>query len=170
MLSTLNLPNPSQHIRLAPHPADIAAHRGRITSGLTLVIIAMGLLAAYPRQQIISGSMVPTIPVGKTIIADRLSYAYSRPLRGDIVVFKPLIEFSDSQWSHRIIAVPGDVVTTKSGVTRVNGQPTEYPSTSDPDSVPLTVPPGFYYEKGDDIDALNGLVPSDAVIAKIVWY
>lgn len=162
--------NVSRHFQVAPRPSEIAARRGRITSGLTLAIMAIGLATAYPRQLIISGSMMPTIPVGTIIVADRLSYTYSRPTRGDIVVFKPMPDFSDSQWSHRIVAVPGDVVTTKDGILRVNGQPTEFPATTDPDSVALTVPLGFYYEKGDNVDALNGLVPSDAVIAKIVWY
>ena len=157
-------------MQLAPSMANVQDSYRRILLFGTAVMLAFVALYTYPRLVIISGSMTPTIPVGKVIVADRISYLRSDPKRGDIVVFRPLAEFSETQWSHRIIGVPGDTVRVWDGHVSVNGQAIEHDTTSDPDFGNILVPAGYYYEKGDDLDAINGLVPTSAVIGKIISY
>ena len=157
-------------IHLAPSRAEITDRYRRILLFGTAVLLTYLALYVYPRLVIISGSMNPTIPVGKVIVADRMSYLHTSPKRGDIVVFRPVAEFSETQWSHRIIGIPGDTVRIWGGRVSVNGGAIQHDVTSDPDFGDIVVPAGYYYEKGDDVDAINGLVPASAVMGKIISY
>jgi signal peptidase I len=157
-------------IRLAPSRSQVTESYRRILLFGTALLLAYSALYAYPRLVVISGSMTPTIPVGSVIVADRISYLDSSPKRGDIVVFRPVNGFSETQWSHRIIGLPGDTVRVWGGHVSVNGQAIGNDTTSDPDLGYIVVPKGYYYEKGDNLDAINGLVPASAVMGKIISY
>jgi signal peptidase I len=105
-----------------------------------------------------------TLLVGDRVLADRVSWRFSDPARGDIVVFHPpgpgpvLIK--------RIVGMPGDTLSLRDGtmyvngkraepyVCRVNGrpEPTEPFPTGLPWAVqqPYTVPAGSYFLMGDN--------------------
>src|SRR2546429_1958411 len=58
---------------------------GAIALGLALLIQAF-LVKPF---RIPSESMEPTLDIGQRVLVDRVSYRFSDPGRGDIVVFKP---------------------------------------------------------------------------------
>ena len=60
-----------------------------------------------------TGSMERTIPTGSRMIGFRLSYIFSEPERGDIVIFKnPFNEKED--YVKRVIGLPGETVVIES--------------------------------------------------------
>lgn len=74
--------------------------------------------------QVPTGSMEPTLLVGERFFADKLSYWFRKPVRGEIIAFNdPTYKYSDNQvvnwferyvswnvsnWTKRLIAIPGD--------------------------------------------------------------
>ena len=112
--------------------------RGSLFELVTIVAVALGLalgIQAFLVKpfRIPSESMVPTLEVGQRVLVDRVSFRFSDPDRGDIVVFKPPAgadsnvcgvehssdsacpaptpERSDTNFIKRVVAVPGDRLT-----------------------------------------------------------
>jgi signal peptidase I len=106
----------------------------------TVVTLAVALLIAYLGQAFIvkpyrvpSGSMLPTLEPGDRVLADRISLRFTKPHRGQIVVFHPpscvpafsdqgvctvpdfkrRTGYSDTTFIKRVIGLPGDTVTTR---------------------------------------------------------
>lgn len=77
------------------------------------------LFVAQPHK--VSGSsMVPTFQNNDYILTDKLSYRFSLPKKGDVIVLKnPRNESQD--FIKRIIAIPGDSVKIEDGLVFVNG-------------------------------------------------
>jgi signal peptidase I len=110
--------------------------------GLALVIQAF-VVKPY---QIPTGSMIPTLQVGQRVLVQRVSYHFSDPEIGDIVVFhppkgadttetcgleplppgepcpKPVDEASDTNFIKRVVATPGDTLKIVDGHAIVNGE------------------------------------------------
>ncbi len=91
----------------------------------TLVIFAtiatiIYWLIAQPHK--VSGaSMFPNFHDGDYIITDKITYKFSEPKRGDVVVFKnPRDETQD--FIKRIMGLPGDSVKVQGGHVFVNGK------------------------------------------------
>ena len=68
--------------------------RGSLIELVTIVAVALGLalgIQAFLVKpfRIPSESMVPTLEIGQRVLVDRVSFRFSDPDRGDIVVFKP---------------------------------------------------------------------------------
>src|ERR1700759_1799071 len=94
----------------------------------------------YEPFSIPSASMVPTLLVGDYLFVSKFSYGYSRyslpfglplfsgriffhsPERGDVVVFK-LPTDNSTDYTKRVIGLPGDHIQMKNGILNVNGQP-----------------------------------------------
>jgi signal peptidase I len=90
---------------------------------LAVVAITVALLIQaflVKPYRIPSPSMEDTLLVGDRVLADRISWRFSDPQRGDIVVFHPpgpgpvLIK--------RIVGLPGDTLTLRNGAVYVNGE------------------------------------------------
>lgn len=78
-----------------------------------------------------SGSMVPTLLVNDTILANKWVYRFSEPQRGDIVIFRPpalAIEQGppgtppDTSYIKRLMGVPGDTVELDNNRLKLNGK------------------------------------------------
>jgi signal peptidase I len=99
-----------------------------------------------------TSSMVPTLMVGDRLFVTKFIYRFTDPKRGDIVVFKSVVD--DKDYVKRMIALPGETVEVKKGVVYVNGKEVFFPGVNiqyDYDSQdPITVPPGHYYVMGDN--------------------
>lgn len=65
-----------------------------------------------------TSSMEPTIDIGDRLIAFRLSYVFSEPKRGDIIIFDSNHE--DKLLVKRIIGLPGDIIEIKDKVLLIN--------------------------------------------------
>jgi signal peptidase I len=98
-----------------------------------------------------SGSMDPTIKVGKSVLVDTNAYRFGRlPQTGDLVLFSE----SDCQMVKRVIGLPGQVVVITHGVVFVDGRRLAEPylnSEVDPaDYGPFTVAPSRVFVAGDN--------------------
>ncbi|NLJ96611.1 MAG: signal peptidase I [Clostridiales bacterium] len=100
-----------------------------------------------------SGSMENTIMTGDRVVTLRLSYLFSDPKRGDIVVF-PFPDNEDVDYIKRIIGVPGDTIEIRKGILYINEEPYEEDYLNAPmveeDFGPIAVPEDSYFMMGDN--------------------
>lgn len=102
-----------------------------------------------------SASMEPTIMTGDRLIGNRLAYLNKDPQRGDVVIFL----FPDNEKEYfikRIIGLPGETVTIRSGKVYLNDsqEPLDESAyivqTPLGDFGPYKVPEGAYFMMGDN--------------------
>lgn len=129
-----------------------------------------------------SGSMENTIMTGDRLFGFRLSYLFSDPERGDIVIFK----YPDDEsvnYIKRIIGLPGETVTIKDGKIYINHSDT--PLKEDylkeewvraNTDMEFTVPEGYYFMLGDNRNNSkdsrywnNTYVARDKILAKAIF-
>jgi signal peptidase I len=164
------------------------------TLGLSAVF-AFGLRVAVAESCYIpTASMQPTLQINDKLTIDKVSYRFSDPVRGDIVVFNPTAQLEkevDAEGNQkfkerlikRVIGVPGDRLEVKSGKVYINGQVIaekyldeapnyNWSSTAlTPDGI---VPKGHYVVLGDNRNNSYdshywGFVPKDKIIGKAVF-
>src|SRR4028119_1125734 len=94
------------------------------------VILALGIRTFVAEARWIpSESMVPTLKVYDKLIVDKLSYHFTNPQRGDIVVFSPTDNIMRENpnlkdaFIKRVIGLPGEKVEVKGGRVYINDQP-----------------------------------------------
>lgn len=127
-------------------------------SWLRDIIIAV-IIALFVRQfafahtVIPTGSMIPTIQIDDHIFVSKLSYYFSDPQRGDIVVFH-----HDVDLIKRVIALPGEEIDLRDGKVYINGEPLEEDYLNEPMDTGITgflefpykVPKDCYFVMGDN--------------------
>jgi signal peptidase I len=79
------------------------------------VILALALRQFVAQAFFIpTGSMEPTLLVDDRVLVDRVSYRFTDPQRGDIVVFDPTAKLQEMNYKEafikRVIGLPGDTV------------------------------------------------------------
>lgn len=67
-----------------------------------------------------TSSMYPTIKPGERFFADKVSYKFREPERGEILVFKEPL-FDKERYTKRLIALPGEYVQIKDESVYING-------------------------------------------------
>jgi signal peptidase I len=99
------------------------------------VVLALGMRQFVAEARYIpSGSMEPTLLVDDRLIIDKVSYRFSDPKRGDIVVFDPTVTLKSLNYNEafikRVIGLPGEKIKVVNDQVTVNGQPLpeNYPS------------------------------------------
>jgi signal peptidase I len=135
---------------------------------LAVVAVAVALLIQaflVKPYRIPSASMEDTLLIGDRVLVDRISWRFSQPERGDIVVFHP--PFDGPVLIKRIIGLPGNEISLNGGFVYVNGkrldepyvrridgrqEPSEPFSNGLPWSLqePYKVPAGSYFVMGDN--------------------
>jgi signal peptidase I len=135
---------------------------------LAVVAVAVALLIQaflVKPYRIPSASMEDTLLIGDRVLVDRISWRFSQPERGDIVVFHP--PFDGPVLIKRIIGLPNDEISLRGGFVYINGQRLDEPyvrrvdgrpEPSDPFSnglpwslqEPYKVPAGSYFVMGDN--------------------
>jgi signal peptidase I len=83
---------------------------------LVAVVLALGVRAAVSIYSIPSASMLPSLQIGDHILVT--PYRLSSPRRGDVIVFRAPGDPSQLMVK-RIIAVPGDLIDSRSGRVRI---------------------------------------------------
>lgn len=136
-----------------------------------------------------SPSMVPTIELGDRFLVEKVTYRFTQPKRGEIVVFHPTQRAKNQAMQYgqvlkedfikRIIALPGEKVFVKEGKVYVNGKVLNEPYINEErrpfyEVKTLTVPPGQYWVLGDNrnnsFDSHRwGFVPRNNIIGRAVW-
>jgi signal peptidase I len=160
-----------------------------------VVVLVFEAEVAKP-YRIPSSSMEPTLHCAKPgdecegsfndrVIADRLSYVFGSPKRGQIVVFKAPAKASacgardgGTTFVKRLIGLPGDLVAERGGYVYINGKKLNEPYV-DPKLRDTTtrsygrVPAGEYFFMGDNrafsCDSRTwGAVPRKSLIGRVV--
>ncbi|HTD85016.1 MAG TPA: signal peptidase I [Candidatus Binatia bacterium] len=106
-----------------PNPARRALKRQLIVIALLLIssVISYYLINRWCLSTVVvqGRSMMPTLEDGDRCLLNRLSYLYTTPKRGDLVVLRDRGE-SDLAVK-RIVALPGENVRVTHGIILVNG-------------------------------------------------
>ncbi|BAZ49306.1 signal peptidase I [Nostoc sp. NIES-4103] len=154
---------------------------GITTVGLSL-ILALGIRTFVAEARYVpSGSMEPTIQPNDRLVVDKISYDFSSPRRGDIVVFNPTKTLQAENYHEafikRVIGLPGEKVEVKNGQVYVNGSPLkENYIEAKPNYQwgPVIVPANSYLVLGDNRnDSFDshywGFVPRNNIIGKALF-
>lgn len=186
----------TQHNESASQPS-----RKRRSKSLELVetIVVALLLAIFIRATLAearfipSGSMIPSLLVGDRLIVEKVSYYFSDPQRGDIVVFYPPDPSLEPQGStahfmrwlgftrqaayiKRVVGLPGESIRIEEGQVFINGKALEenYTNSAYPDfdNMPAqTIPEDHYFMMGDNRgnsrdSRVWGTLPEDNIIGR----
>ena len=151
------------------------------TLGLSL-FLAFGIRTFIAEARYIpSGSMLPTLQINDRLIIDKISYDFSNPKRGDIVVFNPTKSLEAENFHvafiKRVIGLPGDKVEVKNGKVYVNNLPIKenyLEARPDYQWGPVVVPVNSYLVLGDNRNNSYdshywGFVPRQNIIGKAMF-
>jgi signal peptidase I len=150
-----------------------------------IVVVALGLALGIQAWvvkpfRIPSGSMVPTLAIGQRVLVDRVSFHFSDPGRGDIIVFHPpkgadgggacgvshpsnepcpqgTKDQSSANFIKRVVGLPGDRLKVVDNHVYIDGKPQKesFARTSPCTDVcnlrrEITIPPGYFFMMGDN--------------------
>lgn len=123
-----------------------------IVGAIILVVIIQNFIII--NAEVPTESMVSTIQPGDKLITFRLSYLFSDPKRGDIIVFK-YPDDETQKFTKRIIGLPGEKVEIKDGKVYINdsAEPLNEPYVNGVptgDYGPYMVPENSYFVLGDN--------------------
>jgi signal peptidase I len=147
------------------------------------LIIALGIRTFIAEARYVpSGSMEPTIQPGDRLIIDKISFDFTSPKRGDIVVFHPTKTLQEDNFHDafikRVIGLPGDKVEVKNGQVYINGSPIKenyIEAKPDYNWGPVIVPANSYLVLGDNRnDSFDshywGFVPRNKIIGRAIFF
>lgn len=137
-------------------------------------IIAFIIITFIGQVTVVRGaSMEPTLHDRERLIANKISYRFESPERGEIIIFRPPIGIKRN-YIKRIIGVPGDKIEIINGEVYLNDEKLEEPYVKYKsfENLPaLIVPPDSYFVLGDNRSNSSdsrywGFVPRKNVVAK----
>src|SRR4030066_1058862 len=91
----------------------VTIHRILLTV-LIVVIVFLSWNYSLQGYTVDGKSMEPSLVNGEWLMIDKLSYHFSSPKRGDIIVFTPPCE-SSQPYIKRVIGLPGEHIEIKDG-------------------------------------------------------
>lgn len=122
---------------------------------IVLAVVLFLLLQLVVRNfRILGASMLPTLETGQFVLVERVSYWFSEPRRGDVVIFEyPRAPQED--FIKRIIGLPGETVEIESGSVYINGNLLVEPYLAGQPTltyrpIRLTLGPDEYFVMGDN--------------------
>jgi signal peptidase I len=127
--------------------------------------------AILARVRVENVSMEPTLLPGDRALVSKLSYRFSDPNRGDVVVFHSPTEAAD--YIKRVIGVPGDTIVIDLDTVSVNGSVINEPYLAEPPHYRgnWTVPEGYLFVLGDNRNQSSdshewGFISSRSLVGK----
>jgi len=146
------------------------------------VLVMFLNVTVFATTQVRQTSMKNTLVEGEHLLVEKVSYLFSNPERGDIIIFldnkhntsyfsryavflkdvseifKPPEARTNIRLVKRVIGVPGDEVDIRDGKVYINGEVLEEPytigqTTKREISFPVKVPEGKYFVLGDNREA-----------------
>jgi signal peptidase I len=140
-------------VMLRPVPIRVRTAVSEYTdSGIIASVVAIFVVTFLLQITRVEGvSMEPTLRGGEYTLVDKVTYRWSIPNGGDIIVFKAP-DGTEADYIKRVIATQGELVEVRSGVVRVNGVPLDEPGIEAPryDLPPLEVPANHVFVLGDN--------------------
>ena len=122
-------------------------------------LVALFLITFVVRTFYIpSGSMEPTLQVHDVLLVNEFEYRFSKPHRGDIVVFPPAIH-SDNDFIKRVIGAPGDQLRIHQGTVYRNGVALDEPYIAQKPNYELEVKNYGVYVDGTALDPASANIP-----------
>jgi signal peptidase I len=125
------------------------------------------------RIRVESVSMQPTLFAGNFVVVNKLAYRFTKPGRGDIIVFKYPPDPAQDPYIKRVIGLPGDHILVENGEVLINGIRISEPYLKERtrQGGEWTVPPGSLFVMGDNRNNSSdsrawGTVPMENVIGK----
>jgi signal peptidase I len=139
------------------------------------VILFAAINTVSARIRVDGSSMEPTLHTGEFVIVNKLSYKFSEPMIGDVIVFH-FPRDPEQEYIKRVIGLPGDRVEIRNGDVYVNDRPIEedYIAADPAYDIVSEVPQDSLFVLGDNrnnsSDSHNwGPVPLDFVVGKAVF-
>jgi len=124
------------------------------TTVVALSIFVVAYLFLIQPHEIKGNSMEPNLHNNEYILTDKISYRFSEPARGDIIIFKAPNN-PEVDYIKRIIGLPGERVKIQNGRVYINGKLLNEPYLKD-----LTNISSGYMKEGEEI-----VVPKDTYLA-----
>ena len=125
-----------------------------------------------------SSSMEPTLLINDRLIIEKLSYRFTEPERGDVIVFNPTESLKQQDFHEafikRIIGLPGEKVLVSGGKVYIDNQALQEKYIEEKpeyDYGPVTVPKGQYLVLGDNRNNSYdshywGFVPKENIVGR----
>jgi signal peptidase I len=162
-----------------PARSGAAARLGALVrdaiEAVILAVLLFALLQLAVQNTVVDGaSMLPNFVDQQRLLVDKVSYRWSDPKRGDVIVFHPP-GGSSEDFIKRVVALPGEVVAIRDGLVYVDGRllPEPYAPVRDHSAfAAYTVPPGQVFVLGDNRPASNDsrawerALPRDQIVGK----
>ena len=143
-----------------------------VTAFVVMVVFA-GVQFTMQSFRVEGRSMEPSYEDNEYMIVDKLTYRFSSPQRGDVIVFRSPTT-PDQLLVKRIVGMPGETVEIKHGEIYIDGEPLE--ETPGFEALPYDgyshdVPTGEYWVIGDNRQISSGshtfgTVAGDLIIGK----
>ncbi len=176
--------NKSQQLEEKNKNNNSSKIKKELISIIKTVIIAIAIAFIITNFIIVNaivptGSMKNTIMPNDRLIASRLSYIFSEPKRGDIIVFKAPDD-EDTLYVKRLIGMPGETINIIDGKVYINENkdplPDEYIMEKMLGSFgPYVVPEKSYFMMGDNRNDSqdsrywkNTFLPKENILGKVV--
>lgn len=152
------------------------------TTVVALSIFVVAYLFLVQPHEIKGNSMEPNFHNNEYILTDKISYKFSEPKRGDVIIFKAP-KNPEIDYIKRIIGLPGDHIKVQNGQVYLNGKPLKEVYLKDPTSlfpgsylqegVEIVVPQEEYFAMGDNRPHSSdsrefGPVPVNLIIGKAI--
>jgi len=122
---------------------------------LVIVLVINTFVAQATRVD--GHSMAPSLLDGERLIIEKMSYRFSPPQRGDIVVIDPPTH-TGPPLIKRVIGLPGEMISIEQGHVLINGEPLDEPYLPEPTRgflAPTLVPEEHVFVMGDNRPASN---------------
>ncbi len=154
--------------------------RGWILSLTAAVVIALILrFFVFEFIRVDGESMMPTLLDEEYVFMEKVTYWFSEPQRGDIIICS--YPNRTDTYVKRVVGIEGDVIEVSGGVLYINGEPNDdyFQGAMNNDLSPVTVPEDHVFVMGDNrnasMDSTNssiGPLPFSMVQGKalfIIW-
>jgi len=151
--------------------------RALIETVVPALLIAVGInLFLAQATQVQGQSMEPNLHSEQRLVVEKVSYRFHGPRRGDIVVID-MPEAGPELLIKRVIALPGETLSSRGGKVVINDEALDEPYVTHPggrDIAEQVVPPLHVFVMGDNRQFSNdsrnfGPVPIDNIIGR-AWF
>ena len=121
------------------------------------IVIFFTLQVTVQSVVVVGSSMEPGLREGQRLLINKVVYFFHEPERGDIIVFHPPGN-QQADYIKRVIALSGDTIEIKKGITYVNGSQLNEPYIKDSPRGNFkedTIPESEYFVLGDNRNNSN---------------